>query len=119
MLAKNVGELAGAGAGGHDAVLVVAEFGLEHERRLRSLSCSADLGEQLGLGAAGPGSVPFRGGDGDVLEVDLGGEDAAGPVGEFHRQGSAQAPQVHRAVGDRGQAEPLAGRAVDPVPEPG
>jgi hypothetical protein len=77
-----------------------------------------DLGQQFGLGAAGAGCVPFRRCHGDVLEVHLGGEDAAGPVGEFHRQRPAQGSQAHRVVRDGFQPEPLAGGPVHPVPEP-
>jgi hypothetical protein len=54
-----------------------------------------------------------------VLERDLGGEQPAWPVGQFVGQGVAQHPQGDRAVGDRGEAEALACRAVDPVPERG
>ena len=56
---EEVRQLAGAGAGGHDAVLVVAEFLLE-QGEVAFAFVLVDLCEQLGLGAAGPGSVPFR-----------------------------------------------------------
>ena len=68
MLAKNSVRLAGAGSGGHDAVLVVAELGQDELEVVVGLVL-VDLGEQLGLGAARAGSVAFRCCDGDVLEV--------------------------------------------------
>ena len=117
MRAKKLCQLAGAGPGGHDALLVVPEL-LPEQGEVAFAFMLVDLGEQLGLGPAGAGSVALGGGDGDVLEVDLGGEDAAGPVGELHRQRPPQGPQGHREIRDGSETEPLAGRPVHPVPEP-
>jgi hypothetical protein len=111
-------QVAGARSGGHRALLVLAEPG-EHELLVAVVLVFSDLGEQSGLRAAGPGCVAF-GGSRDVLERDLRGEQAAGPVSDLLGDGAAQHPLVERAVGDRGQSEVLAGGSVDPgaeVPE--
>ena len=115
---EELGEAPGAGAGGQDALLVVAELGQDQAEVAVALVL-VDLGQQLGLRAAGAGGIAFRRGDGDVLQVDLGGQDAAGPVGHLQGQGPPQHPEVRRAAGDRGEPDPLPGRGVDPVPEPG
>jgi hypothetical protein len=51
---EELGELAGPGARGHDAVLVAAVLG-EHDLDAAVGFVLGDLGEELALGAAGPG----------------------------------------------------------------
>ena len=113
---EEVQQFPGAGAGRADALLVVAEC-LQGQFQVALQFVFADLGEQPGLGAAGPVCVAFGGCDRYVLQVQFCGKQAAGPVGELDGQGPAQRPQRGRRPGDRGQAEPLAGRAVHPVAE--
>jgi hypothetical protein len=116
--AKNAVSSRAPGPGGHDAVLVVAELG-EHDLEVAVGFVFGDLGEQLALGAAGPGSVAFGRGDAHVLERDLRGEQPAWPVGQLVCQGPAQHPQGKRSLRDRGEPQSLAGGAVDPGPERG
>jgi hypothetical protein len=113
---EEFGEFTCAWAGGHHAVLVVAEFG-QHELQVSFGLMFADLGEQLGLGAAWAGGVSLGCDDADVLERDLGCEQPAGPVSQLVGKRAAQHAHVHDAFGDRGEPEPLPGGAVDPVPE--
>jgi hypothetical protein len=115
---EELGQFAGAGPGGHDALLVVAELGPDQFQVAFGLVL-VDLGEQFGLRAARAGGVAFRSCDGDMFQVQFRGEDAAGPVSELDRQSSAQGTEADRVVRDGGEAEPLAGGAVDLVPEPG
>ncbi|MFF4754982.1 hypothetical protein ACWD5R_33215 [Streptomyces sp. NPDC002514] len=49
---EEVGEAAGAGAGGQDALLVVSEFG-QHQVQIALLFMVVDLGQQFGLGPPG------------------------------------------------------------------
>lgn len=53
-----------------------------------------------------------------MLEVDLGSQHSARPVGHFQSQGPPQHPQIHGPVRDGCKPKPLPGRGVDPVPEP-
>src|SRR5260370_193405 len=109
---------AAAGArGGPEAVLVVEEVG-GRDVEVRGGLVLGDLGEELALGAAGPGSVALGGRDAHVLERDLGGEQAAWPVGQFAGKGSAQHPQGDGAGGGRGGAEApgRGGPGPDPAP---
>ncbi|MBN9748583.1 hypothetical protein DMP23_47215 [Amycolatopsis sp. A1MSW2902] len=77
------------------------------------------VGQETGLRPAGAARVSLGGGDRDVLELDLGREDAVRPVGQRHRQRPAQHAQVHRAVGNRGEPEALAAGPVAPGSEGG
>ena len=104
MVAKKSVRLAGAGAGGQDALLVVAELG-QHELEVAVGLVLVDLGEQLGLSAARPGRIALRGRRSDMLEVQFCCEDTAGPVGHLQRKRPSEHPQCHRSVGDRGEPE--------------
>ncbi len=52
-----------------------------------------------------------------MLEVDLRGEQPAGPVRELQGQGAPQCLRGHRVGGDRGEPEAVPGRAVHPGAE--
>ena len=60
---EELGEAPGAGAGGQDALLVVAELGQDQAEVAVALVL-VDLGQQPGLRAAGAGGIAFRRGDG-------------------------------------------------------
>ena len=65
---EKLGQLACPGPGGHDALLVVPELRPGQVEVAVGLVL-VDLGQELGRGAAGMGSVPLCRGHGDVLEV--------------------------------------------------
>ena len=65
---EELGEAPGSGAGGQDALLVVAELG-QDQAEVAVAFVLVDLGQQLGLRAAGAGGIAFGRGDGDVLQV--------------------------------------------------
>ena len=85
---------------------------------MRSALVLVDLGQELGLGAAGTGGVSLCRGHGDVLEVQFRREQAAGAVGQLDRQRPSEHPGRDQVTGDGGESEPLPGRAVHPVAEP-
>ncbi len=94
---EELGQFPGSGAGGHDAVLVVAEL-CEDDLQVAAGLVLGDLGEEFALGAAGAGGVALGGRDAHVLEGDLGREQPAWPVGELVCEGAAQHPQGDRVV---------------------
>ena len=114
---EEVDKIPGAGSGGHDALLVVAEFGPE-QVEVALLLLFADLGEQLGLSTARPGCVALGGGSADMMQNDLRCEQTAWAVSQFEREFPAQHSDVDPAIRYRGQAEALPSGAVHPVPEP-
>ena len=114
---EEVGQAAGAGAGGQDALLIVAELG-QHELEFVVGLVLVDFGQQLRLGTARSSRIALRGRRSDMFEVQFCCEDTAGPVSHLQRNRPSEHPQCHRFVGDRGEPEAGSGRGVHPGAEP-
>ena len=114
---EEFGQTASAGAGGQNALLIVAELS-EHELEFMVGLELVHFAQQLRLGAARSSSIALCSCRSDMFEVQFCCENPAGPVGHLQRNRPPEHTQCHWFVGDRGESEAGSGRGIHPGAEP-